>query len=149
MNVLAQIQKDLTKARKTDIETISKTVIHQVKEGEVSAIDVLAKIKPYQIIIEKISKDEAFKQALIDELNKEDGKSKVSLNMNIKMAQTSTKDYSGDAVWAELKAALKEREDFLNTIPAGGIETANEDGELIRIYPPAKKVSEYAKCEFA
>jgi hypothetical protein len=60
----------------------------------------------------------------------------------------TTYDYSQDKVWQDLKAKIKDREEFLKSIPFY-LDTFNEEtGEVVRIVQAGKKVSDYIKSEF-
>ena len=60
----------------------------------------------------------------------------------------TTYDYSKDAIWQDLKAKIKDREEFLKSIPFY-LDTFNEEtGEVVRIVQAGKKVSDYIKSEF-
>jgi len=51
-------------------------------------------------------------------------------------------------VWQDLKAKIKDREEFLKSIPFY-LDTFNEEtGEVVRIVQAGKKVSDYIKSEF-
>jgi len=60
----------------------------------------------------------------------------------------TTYDYSQDKTWQDLRAKIKDREEFLKSIPFY-LDTFNEEtGEVIRIVQAGKKVSDYIKSEF-
>ena len=60
----------------------------------------------------------------------------------------TTYDYSQDPTWQDLKAKIKDREEFLKSIPFY-LDTFNEEtGEVVRIVQAGKKVSDYIKSEF-
>lgn len=60
----------------------------------------------------------------------------------------TTYDYSQDAIWQDLKAKIKDREEFLKSVPFY-LDTFNEEtGEVVRVVQAGKKVTDYIKSEF-
>jgi hypothetical protein len=60
----------------------------------------------------------------------------------------TTYDYSQDKTWQDLKSKIKDREEFLKSIPFY-LDTINEEtGEVVRVVQAGKKVSDYIKSEF-
>lgn len=143
---LSIISKDLSKARPSDIEQIYKTLLKKVEDGELSAIEVKAKLKPYEIVIEKITEDKGFKAKLASELEAYGIDGKVSGNVKLTIGTTSRNDFSNDPVWKSLQEQMKEREGFLKNLPSSGATAVDEStGEEYKVYPPVKKVSSVIK----
>jgi hypothetical protein len=64
------------------------------------------------------------------------------------VAGKTTYDYSNDRIWADLKAKIKERENFLRSIKFF-IDVVDENtGEVTRVMQAGKKVTDYIKSEF-
>jgi hypothetical protein len=58
-------------------------------------------------------------------------------------------DYSSDPIASELMEKLKERQEFLKSIPVDGItEVDEETGEVRKIYRPAKKSTTTFKINY-
>ena len=134
---LSIISRDLSKARPSDIEQIYKTLLKKVEDGELSAIEVKAKLKPYEIVIEKITEDKGFKAKLASELEVYGVDGKVSGNVKLTIGTTSRNDFSNDPVWKSLQEQIKEREGFLKNLPSSGATAVDEStGEEYKVYPP-------------
>ena len=111
----------LNEATKKDLESLANVVVSSVAEGQENPVKVIAQLKKYEKLIELISKNPAFKDALINELSR--------------------------SVWCELTAKVKEREAFLKGLPYEGMTVVDEvSGEVTKVYPPAKKSSDVIKA---
>jgi len=129
-----ELQLQNLKPTKSDIKIASDILIQQVDSGEVNPIDAALQLK----VLEEFVKDarERLNKYTIDELYKYQACKVNIYDAKIEIAETGVKyDYSGDSVWAELKAksdettaALKQREDVLKKIPAGHT-LVDENGE--------------------
>jgi len=129
-----ELQLQNLKPTKSDIKIASDILIQQVDSGEVNPIDAALQLK----VLEEFVKDarERLNKYTIDELYKYQACKVNIYDAKIEIAETGVKyDYSGDSVWAELKAksdettaALKQREEILKKIPAGHT-LVDENGE--------------------
>lgn len=136
----------LNEASKKDLESLANVVVGSVVEGHENPVKIIAQLKKYEKLIELISKNPAFKDALINELARSGGKQGFG-NVEVQYSQTSRPDYSNDPVWCELTAKVKEREAFLKGLPYEGMTVIDEvTGEVSKVYPPAKKSSDVIKA---
>lgn len=136
----------LNEATKKDLESLANVVVSSVAEGQENPVKVIAQLKKYEKLIELISKNPAFKDALINELSRSGGKQGYG-NVEVQYSQTSRADYSNDPVWVDLTAKVKEREAFLKGLPYEGKTVVDElSGEVTKVYPPAKKSSDVIKA---
>jgi len=149
--MLPIITKDLTKGQ---IKTMAQESFQALTEiGRIlEAADMLAKM---ELFIKELKSNPEY----IDYLRYEVAKYGSATTLNgtrIELAEVGTKyDYTfcEDEIHNELiirRTALdeeiKEREAFLKTLPAAGIEVINEDGVVSRIYPPSKHSTSSVKC---
>ena len=130
---------------------------------KISKADLLSLAKRQsEFILESGSSEQAFAflkkiSDLVDKVMseiKEDAMAEIAKGNNfahgVKMsvAGKTTYDYSNDPVWADLKAKMKEREDFLKSIKFFIDVLDEETGEVTRVMQAGKKVSDYIKTEF-
>jgi hypothetical protein len=149
--MLPIITKDLTKGQ---IKTMAQESFQSLTESGriLEAADMLAKM---ELFIKELKSNPEY----IDFLRYEVAKYGSSTTLNgtrIELAEVGTKyDYTfcEDEIHNELiirRASLdeqiKEREAFLKTLPASGIDVINEDGVVSRIYPPSKHSTSSVKC---
>lgn len=133
---------------KEERKEITEQYISKLLDGEIDPIHVHLQIKHMEAFIKSITTDERYKDLVLSEADKY-GKSFDRFNAGFAIKETGVKyDFSGcgDSEWerlnSELEAAkerLKEREKFLKTIPAKGMEVLNnETGEVDELFPPTK-----------
>ena len=130
---------------------------------KISKADLLSLAKRQsEFILESGSSEQAFAflkkiSDLVDKVMseiKEDAMAEIAKGNNfahgVKMsvAGKTTYDYSKDPVWADLKAKIKEREDFLKSIKYFIDVLDEQTGEVTRVMQASKKVSDYIKTEF-
>jgi len=144
-NLAIQLQ-DVANLTKSELEIIASQAVYGVMEGQTNPVAVIAVLKKYEKIIELVTKDKDFKDALINELARSGGKQGYG-NVEVQYSQTSRADYSNDPVWCDLTAKVKEREAFLKGLPYEGMTVVDEaSGEVTKVYPPAKKSSDVIKA---
>jgi hypothetical protein len=144
-NLALQLQ-DVANLTKSELEIIASQAVYGVIEGQNNPVAVIAVLKKYEKIIELVTKDKDFKDALINELSRSGGKQGYG-NVEVQYSQTSRADYSNDPTWCELTAKVKEREAFLKGLPYEGMTVVDEvTGEVSKVYPPAKKSSDVIKA---
>jgi len=122
-------------------------VIDNIENGTADPLKVHLQVKGMEEIIKAITRSETYKEVLLNEAAKY-GKSFEHFNAKFIVKETGTQyDYSqcNDEVIDSLakqidniKGIIKERETFLKNLPVEGIEVITKDGEVVRIYPPAK-----------
>lgn len=144
MYQLPSISNDLSKGQ---IKIIAESVINELGEsGRVlEAAETLTKM---ETLCKEIRGNREFIDFVRDEIEKH-GKELVTANgVKLELAEVGTKyDYSqcNDDVLSELEfqltiieAKIKERQTFLKTIPARGMEIIKDGGEVALIFPPTK-----------
>lgn len=60
----------------------------------------------------------------------------------------TTYNYSNDPIWKNLQKQMKERESLLKAIKEPIEVLDPESGEVVKVYPATKKVSDYIKTNF-
>ena len=135
---------DTTKAQRATFVT---DVISRIEEGQADPIKVKLQVKKMEELVKAIQDNPRFRELLMDEAVKE-GKTFERYEAKFEIRSAPAKmDYSAcnDAEHTrliasieELKGRLKDRESFLKTIPAVGLDTVTEDGEVIKLFPPIK-----------
>ena len=124
-----------------------RDVINRILVGDADPIKVHLQVKAMEEIIKEITSDPQYRDALLDESTKY-GKTFERYNGKFSIKETGTRyDYSQcrDTELAELyekkaelDAKIKAREAFIKMLPVEGLDIVTEDGELRKIYPPAK-----------
>lgn len=154
------IAKSWIPTKASDLDVLRNEIISAVHRGEISAIEMIAIAKTYNKLIEGDNKQkngiaDQLMELAIEEFHKYGKGEKVSkLIFDIEESEAGVKyDFSRDPVWVqlnaqalELKAKIKDREEFLKTVrkpdAIRGIEPQTEldeeSGELITLYPPTK-----------
>lgn len=126
-------------------------LVSRVANGEVNPLHAHIQVKKMEDIIKAITSNEVYKACILSEAEK-NGKSTEIYNAKIEITEVGVKyDYSqcGDSQLSELMktyeetgAEIKQRETFLKSIPASGVEVLNEQtGEIEKLYPPSKSSS--------
>jgi hypothetical protein len=124
-------------------------IIEQVQDGKLDPIKVHLQLKCAEDIIKQITGNDCFKKNLMDDCDKQGGKSFMYQNAKFERKEVGVKyDYSqcNDAKLAELEAELaqitesvKARQALLKNAPQSGlIVTDPESGETYTVYPPSK-----------
>lgn len=123
-------------------ETFRLQLREKILNGDLNPLEFYSSAKLITDAIEDLKKDPDVFDCATTEIAKY-GKEKPTVNGSvITSAQRATPDYDscGDTVYNDLKAKLKDREQFLKNLPPEG--TVNPDtGELIK--PPVFKYSTY------
>jgi hypothetical protein len=135
---------DTTKAER---QSFVLDLVSRLEEGIADPIKVKLQVKKMEDLVKQIQDDPQFKDLVMDEAVKY-GKSFEMYNAKFEVRSLPAKmDYTScnDAEHARLTASiealktqLKDREAFLKSLPATGMETITEDGEVVRLYPPVK-----------
>jgi hypothetical protein len=136
----------LLETTKEQRESFVRSIVSALDEGQVDPLKIHLQVKNTEDLIKQITADEKYREFLLNEAQKY-GKSFEQYNAKFQVKETGTRyDYSGcnDTLLTELeeKAAfaaerLKERQKFLQNLPASGLEVLQCD-ELVTVYPPIK-----------
>lgn len=144
---------------KVAIDTLAKTIINPVLEGDLDIIKAIATIRGVQDALDKAA--ETLKPLVIDELQKKySAKEKIiSFGTEFTLKEVGVKyDYSncGDFVLndltkqvEELNEKIKDRQKFLKSIKEVEIIINKETGEVCEIRPPQKTSSTSYVITFA
>lgn len=97
---------------KADIQTFASTLIEQINEGQVNALEAHIKLKAMIKAIDAVIK--ATEEVVSDEAGKHPGKSFDVFGANVQMKEGSVgPNCDTDPVYAQIKAQLKDREELL------------------------------------
>lgn len=121
-------------------------MISRIEEGWLDPIMAHYSIKNMEDILDQVKANPVYKDMVLSAAEKM-GKSFEYKNSKVDIRETGVKyDYSkcGDPIMNEmvaqrdqLNARIKDREKFLRSIPAGGMQVL-EDDEIVQVYPPSK-----------
>lgn len=111
-------------------EAFARNIINEIKEGNADPLKVHMQVKSAEHLLEAVKDNDEYKELLLEAAQKH-GKSFTMYNSDFQVKEAGTKwDYieCEDEVinglydeLEELKARIKEREKFLQTIPESGI----------------------------
>jgi len=97
---------------KADIQTFASSLIEQINEGHVNALEAHIKLKAMIKAIDAVIK--ATEEAVAEEAGKYPGKSFDVFGANVQMKEGSIgPNCEQDTVYCEIKAQLKDREELL------------------------------------
>lgn len=131
-----------------------------VLSGDIDPITAFVNIQKMAKAIETYSKDKDIRRVTLDALQLYGQKSVTKGDATLEIAETGTRyDYSttGDARIAELyelkkalDADIKEREQYLKSLPSSGVQVVDPDsGEVTTLYPPVKTSTTWIRTTFA
>jgi hypothetical protein len=152
-NQLTLSNLSLLNSTKSERKAFAMEVLEQLEEGNYNPLQMHVSIKNMEALLKTFTdkKDspeiaERYGKIVLEEAEK-NGKKFEMYNAGFQIKETGTTyDFTvcNDPVMAdllrmqeEIKAKVKERGDFLKTLPDEGMEVRHED-ELITIYKPAK-----------
>jgi hypothetical protein len=134
---------DTTKEQRS---SFVQDLISRVTEGHEDPVKVHYAIKCMEEIIKSITTDPLYKNCVLTEAEKH-GKKFAYRNSEIQIKEAGVKyDYTkcGDIEYdtlikqkEQLDTVIKDREIFLKTVPASGMNLLIDD-EVVQIYPPSK-----------
>ena len=112
------------------------------------AIEAAEALSVMENFIKELRANKQFSDYVRDEIAK-NGKQIETQSAKLELAETGVKynfDNCGDAIYQQLEqqlqsveADLKDRKEFLKTVPLSGLSIINEQtGEVSTIYPPSK-----------
>jgi hypothetical protein len=113
------------------------------------AIEAAEALSVMENFIKELRSNKQFSDYVRDEISK-NGKQIETQSAKLELAETGVKynfDNCGDALYQQLEqqlqsieADLKDRKEFLKTVPLSGLSIINEQtGEVCMIYPPSKQ----------
>jgi hypothetical protein len=113
------------------------------------AIEAAEALSVMENFIKELRSNKQFSDYVRDEIAK-NGKQIETQSAKLELAETGVKynfDNCGDALYQQLEqqlqsieADLKDRKEFLKTVPLSGLSIINEQtGEVSTIYPPSKQ----------
>jgi adenylosuccinate synthase len=132
----------LYKITKADLLSLAKRQSEFIKKSG-SSEQATAFLKKISELVTKVMDE--IKEDAIAEIRKGNN---FAHGVKMSVAGKTTYDYSNDPVWADLKAKMKEREDFLKSIKYFIDVLDEQTGEVTRVMQAGKKVSDYIKTEF-
>ncbi len=133
---------------KANREELAIQIVEAMDAGELNPLDIHYQVKAMEDFIKVLTGNTRYKDYVLTEGMKH-GKSFEFNGSKMEIKETGVKyDYSncGDQEWSAIEVEInrrkelqKEREKFLKSVPAEGIEiVSNETGEVIKVYPPSK-----------
>ena len=137
--------KDFVSCTPQQRASFADIVIQEVNDGHTDPLVVLSAVRNLKDILDTI--DVGIKDCVMQELSKH-GKSLEMYGMKVEQKEVGTKynyENSNDRIYDGLRARfrtldtdIKDREKWLKSIPATGIDIVTEDGEVVKIMPPIK-----------
>jgi hypothetical protein len=133
---------------KANREELAIQIVEAMDAGDLNPLDIHYQVKAMEDFIKVLTGNTRYKDYVLTEGMKH-GKSFEFNGSKMEIKETGVKyDYSkcGDQEWSAIEVEInrrkelqKEREKFLKSVPAEGIEiVSNETGEVIKVYPPSK-----------
>jgi hypothetical protein len=132
----------LYKITKADLLSLAKRQSEFILESG-SSEQAFAFLKKISDLVDKVMSE--IKEDAMAEIAKGNN---FAHGVKMSVAGKTTYDYSSDPVWADLKAKIKEREDFLKSIKFFIDVLDEQTGEVTRVMQAGKRVSDYIKTEF-
>jgi hypothetical protein len=150
--MVPNITSELTK---TQIKIVADNMVSNIMENG-NVIEVADTISKMELFIKELKGNTSYIGFLYDEVSKYGKSHTTASGTKLELAEVGVKyDYSKcqDAIWNELQnslesiqALIKNRETFLKAVPIQGLDIINEDGEVLKIYPPSKTSTSSVKC---
>jgi hypothetical protein len=133
---------------KANREELAIQIVEAMDAGDFNPLDIHYQVKAMEDFIKVLTGNTRYKDYVLTEGMKH-GKSFEFNGSKMEIKETGVKyDYSncGDQEWSALEVEInlrkekqKEREKFLKSLPAEGVEiVSNETGDVIKVYPPSK-----------
>lgn len=139
----------LFQTTKEERQSFTLDLIDKIQSGEADPLKVHLQIKCMEEIIKLLNSNTIYKKTVLEAAEKYGEKSFEFMNSKIEIKEMGAKynfEGCGDTEWEMLDSTaraaandLKERETFLKTVPAKGLEIVDKlTGEMVTIYPPSK-----------
>lgn len=136
-------------ANKAGIQLFADAIVSGLMEGEVSPLEVRARIDAIEKIIKAVKENQQFRDVVLDEADLHPEKSFEVNGIKFTKAESTRYDYSEDEIWNSLKkteseyaADRKDREGVLKALK----EPTVIDG--IECHPPIKRSSTTVRVTF-
>jgi hypothetical protein len=113
-------------------------LVDKMKDGLADPVKVHLQVKKMEDLLTQIKENKEYRDLVMDEAVKYGKKFEMYGAAFELRAGAGRYDFSNDPEHAELKEKLKQRESFLKTIPAAGMQTVTKYGEVVTLYPPNK-----------
>jgi septation ring formation regulator EzrA len=132
---------------KQQIKQMATELVGNLSENGniIEAIEILARM---ELLIKEIKSNNDFTEYALSEIGKYGKLHTTSSGTKIELAEVGTKyhfELCNDDILKDLESQLesiekqiKDRKDFLKTLPGEGFDIVTTGGELVRIYPPYK-----------
>lgn len=144
----------------TSVAEMVKQAKEAIIQGTVDPIIAHINVQKMAKIIDEYSKDKQVRRITLDALELYGQKTVTKGDATLEITETGTRyDYSttGDARIAELyelkkalDADIKEREQYLKSLPSSGVSVIDPDsGEVATLYPPVKTSTTWIRTTFA
>lgn len=139
----------LFQTTKEERQSFTLDLINKIENGEADPLKIHLQVKCMEEIIKLLNSNTIYKQAILAAAEQYGQKSFEFMNSKVEIKEMGTKydfEKCNDKEWEFLDATakadannLKERETFLKTVPAKGLEIVDKfTGEMVTIYPPSK-----------
>lgn len=133
---------------KSQLKIMADMSIQEIFENG-RAIEAAEALSVMENFIKELRSNKQFTDYVRDEISK-NGKQIETNSAKLELSETGIKynfDNCGDVIFEQLsqqlesiEADLKDRKEFLKTVPVSGLSVLNEQtGELCTIYPPSKQ----------
>lgn len=124
-------------------------MLTRIDSGEVDPLQVHLQLKCMEDIVKQLTSNTIYKRSILEAAEKYGQKTFQFHEAKVEIKEVGVKyDFSkcGDTVFEMMEqksksadADLKQRQDFLKTVPEKGMTTLDElSGEMITVYPPSK-----------
>lgn len=144
----------------TSVAEAVKQAKEAIIQGTIDPIIAHINVQKMAKIIDEYSKDKQVRRITLDALELYGQKTVTKGDATLEITETGTRyDYSttGDARIAELyelkkalDADIKEREQYLKSLPSSGVQVIDPDtGEVATLYPPCKTSTTWIRTTFA
>lgn len=137
----------LFQTTKEERQSFALALISEIENGNVDPLKVHLQVKCMEDLIKAITENTVYKKYVLEHAEKFGQKSFQYENAKVEIKEVGTKyDFSqcGDPLYRDAeeisesaKANLKQRAEFLKTVPVKGLEMVIED-EVVTVYPPSK-----------
>lgn len=143
----------------TTVAEAVKQAKDAIMQGTVDPIIAHVNVQKMAKVIDEYSKDKDVRRIILDEFEKYGAKVITKGDAVIEVAEmgsrydyTSTNDTKIAELYAlrkALDADIKEREQYLKSLPSSGAQVIDSDtGEVTTIYPPAKTSTTWLRTTF-